>query len=190
MGAYIKKLNAPLLRLSKYDHFTLRDALEGTLIFGATGSGKTSSTGAALISAYLRSGFGGLVLCAKPEECALWERHAQTHGRSHHLLIVDENSDYRFNFLEYELLQSASSHAAAENLTQLIIYLSEMAGSGSLGSSDNPFWRNSVTELLSNAIETLRAAYGEVTFENILKMATSAPRSVGESKDEEFQKSS
>lgn len=33
--------------------------------FGSIGSGKTSGSGQALALAYLRAGFGGLVLCAK-----------------------------------------------------------------------------------------------------------------------------
>ena len=50
----------------------IRDALEGTQIFGATGSGKTSGSGASLATAMLAAGFGGLVLTAKPSDFADW----------------------------------------------------------------------------------------------------------------------
>ena len=71
MADYIANLDAPLLRLSHKDVFTLRDACQGVHVFGGIGSGKTSGSGKALASAYLRAGFGGLVLCAKPDELSL-----------------------------------------------------------------------------------------------------------------------
>jgi hypothetical protein len=48
--------------------FTIADATAGVCVFGVTGSGKTCGPGALLARAYLKNGFGGLVLCAKPEE--------------------------------------------------------------------------------------------------------------------------
>lgn len=65
---YISDLNAPLLQLSPRDAWRLRDACEGTVIFGGTGSGKSSGSGRAIARAFLRAGFGGLVLCAKQDE--------------------------------------------------------------------------------------------------------------------------
>ena len=62
------ELDQPLLSFSPKDHWTLRDACQGTQIMGGTGSGKTSGTGRAIAMAFLRAGFGGLVLCAKPVE--------------------------------------------------------------------------------------------------------------------------
>ena len=60
------------------DPWTMRNAFEGTQIFGATGSGKTSGSGRTLALSFLTAKyqgqhpFGGIVLCAKPEEVALW----------------------------------------------------------------------------------------------------------------------
>jgi len=47
------------------DSWRIKDACEGTMIFGGTGSGKTSGSGRALATSFLSAGFGGLVLCAK-----------------------------------------------------------------------------------------------------------------------------
>ena len=47
------------------DTWRIKDACEGTVIFGGTGSGKTSGSGRALARSFLAAGFGGLVLCAK-----------------------------------------------------------------------------------------------------------------------------
>src|SRR6266498_4188809 len=71
-------LDAPLLYLSnsQQDAWRIRDACEGTQIFGATGSGKTTGSGRALARAFLENGFGGVVLCAKPDEPELWKQYA------------------------------------------------------------------------------------------------------------------
>lgn len=58
-------------------HWTLREACEGTQIFGTTGSGQTSGSGQATARAFLTHGFGGLVLCAKVDERETWGRYAQ-----------------------------------------------------------------------------------------------------------------
>jgi hypothetical protein len=71
--------------------FTIADATAGVSVFGATGSGKTSGAGKLLAHAYLKNGFGGLVLCAKPQERQQWEAWAREPGikRSADLIIVD-----------------------------------------------------------------------------------------------------
>ena len=41
------------------DVWRIRDACEGTMIFGGTGSGKTSGSGRTLATSFLAAGFGG-----------------------------------------------------------------------------------------------------------------------------------
>lgn len=80
---YLTDLNAPLLQLSPRDAWRLRDACEGTVIFGGTGSGKSSGSGRAIARAFLRAGFGGLVLCAKQDdERERWKAYARETGRA------------------------------------------------------------------------------------------------------------
>src|ERR1700757_4564205 len=69
--------NLALCRLSSSakDTLTLADAKTGVLITGQTGRGKTSEPGRLLAKAYLRAGFGGLVLCAKIDEPDLWRKY-------------------------------------------------------------------------------------------------------------------
>jgi hypothetical protein len=80
-------LEYPLLFLSEQDVWRLRDACEGVQIFGATGSGKTSGSGQSLAKAYLRAGYGGLVLTVKPDERQLWERYCRDTGKEDSLVI-------------------------------------------------------------------------------------------------------
>jgi NAD(P)-dependent dehydrogenase (short-subunit alcohol dehydrogenase family) len=85
---HLYKPSSPLLHLSARDRWTLDDAYMGTFIVGGTGSGKTSGSGRAIAHAFLRAGFGGLVLCAKPEEADLWRRYAAETGRRKSLVIT------------------------------------------------------------------------------------------------------
>ena len=69
-------LDRPLLWFGPKDTWKIRDACEGTAVFGATGSGKTSGSGRAIAHALLKAGCGGLVMCAKPDEVENAYAHA------------------------------------------------------------------------------------------------------------------
>lgn len=66
-GAY-NPLETVLLHLTQHDYRTGLDACEGTVIFGAPGSGKTSTSGKRILRSFLKTGMGGLCLVAKGEE--------------------------------------------------------------------------------------------------------------------------
>lgn len=187
-GSPALPLDYPLLRLSPVDAWTLKDACAGTVILGATGSGKTSGSGRAMAHAMLRAGFGGLVLCAKPEERALWERYCAETGRMRSLIVFDGSGQRRFNFLEYEIARS-SAHGALDvlNVVALFTRIAEAARREQPAKGDsNPFWTDSVKALLTYAIYALWSAHGQVTIADILKMAQTAPRSANQLNDLEW----
>ena len=112
--------------------FLLADALTGVCAFGATGSGKTSGPAKHLALGYLAHDFGGLVLCAKPEERRNWEEWARLTGRSDDLVIVDVSGRHRFNFLDWE----ASRPGVGGGLTiNIVALLDEIAGAIASSSS-------------------------------------------------------
>ena len=79
---------------------TWADAVEGTLITGSTGSGKSSGAGKHAALAMLKAGFGFCVLCAKPDEKDRWVEYAKATGREKDLIIFNKASGLEFNFLE------------------------------------------------------------------------------------------
>lgn len=97
----------------------VKDACEGVIIFGATGSGKTSGSGQTLAREYLRAGFGGLVLCAKPDEPALWVKYASQVGRESDLILFGTDHKWSFNFLEHESRRQGAGASLTENLRGL-----------------------------------------------------------------------
>ena len=181
-------LDTPLLYLSDTDVFTVRDACEGVQVFGATGSGKTSGSGAALARAFLRAGFGGLVCCAKPEERRMWQKYAEATGRAGDLAIIApgqqrERSPYRFNFLDYELRRAGPGGGLTENVVNLLTQVVEIVQGKQGPDSEGGFWRNGRDELLRNAVDLLSLAGEPLTLDNLCKLVLDAPSSLTQARD-------
>jgi hypothetical protein len=71
-------LDRVILSLSGADHITTRTAVEGILVTGAPGSGKTTCSGKQLAYGLLLTpNMGGLILTAKAEETDTWIRYAK-----------------------------------------------------------------------------------------------------------------
>lgn len=181
-------LDAPLLYFSKSDPWRIGDACEGTQIFGATGSGKTSGSGAAIARAFLAAGFGGLVLTAKTEETALWKRYAQQTGREASLLVVSPASGQRFNFLDYEYRRPGAGAGLTENLVALFSNILE--ASGRKEQSSDSYWQDALKQLLRNAIDLLAIAKGSVTLPELYQLIASAPQSREEVRAQAWQEES
>ena len=181
------KFNQIILDLSDSKekiHWTLRDAFQGVQIFGGIGSGKSSGSGQTFSKAFLKKGFGGLVLCAKPDERANWERMAKAMGRYNDLKIFCEpkilengkqTTEFFFNPLQYE--SSRKGGGDTFNLVNLFMQIYQMgkviSGEG-LASSGDKFWDNALKRLLGRTIDFLKLAGERVSFSNMAKLITEA----------------
>ncbi len=177
-------LNSPLLFFSSKDAWTVNDATQGISIMGATGSGKTSGSGATLAKAFLRAGMGGLVMCAKPEERLLWEQYAKETGRSDSLVIFSPDKDkrhnqfWRFNFLEYELQRTGRGGGQTEIIVNLITRISEIAEGTHDIAGKEQFWERAMRQLVRNAIEIIALSQKTLTLKDIVKLVRDAPNSL------------
>jgi len=186
-GAYVSDLSAPLLRFSQADDWTLRDACAGTHIFGSNGSGKTTGSGQSLAKAFLRAGFGGLVLCAKPDERANWERYAAETGRSDQLIVISPDADWRFNFIQYELGRPGGPARRVENLLSTLMNLVEQSGRQQTGGSQDAFWYQAAEALLRNTLLVLTAARSHYALFDVQRFIDSTPQSEAGAEDPQFQ---
>src|SRR5258707_8180884 len=166
---YIGDLDAPLLQISERDRFTLRDACQGVHVFGGIGSGKTSGSGQAIAAAYLRAGFGGLVLCAKPEEADAWIRYAKKHGRANSLLLFGERGGGGFNFITYELARQGADGTGSVVECLMRILEAARLSNPSAGRSSDSFWEDATRQALRNTIPILYAATGAVRIPEIIR---------------------
>jgi len=166
-------LELPLFRFTKHDWLTLRDAFEGIHIFGGLGSGKTSGSGQTIAHSFLRSGFGGLVLTAKPGETETWKRYAAETGRE--IILIGPDHDRRFNFIDYELRRPGRGTGIASNLVSLFEEVLEVHAPGKVLGGD-PYWREARGQLLRNAIELVRLGSDKLNFEDVVDVIRSAPK--------------
>lgn len=176
---FLSRMEAPLLALSPKDAWRVRDSFESVQIFGSVGSGKTSGSGRAVAHSYLKAGYGGLVCCAMPSERALWERYAAECGRSNSVIVFDGSGDRRINFLDYELARSDRDTGTTFNAVRLLAHILDVAsGKSAARTTENPFWREAMGQLLTNTIMPLHAARDTITLSSIMRMINQRPRSL------------
>jgi hypothetical protein len=182
-------LDMPLLAFSDTDAWTINDATQGVSIMGATGSGKTSGSGAAIAKAFLQAGFGGLVMCAKPEERRLWEQYARETGRLQSLVVFSPSGyrynehgekvekPWKFNFLNYELNRAGKGGGLTENLVSLLTRVTELAEGTHDIAGKEQFWERAMRQLIRNGIEVLALSKGEITLKDLARLVRDAPTS-------------
>jgi len=174
--------------------FDIAAAKTGVAILGATGSGKTSGPAKHLAWGYLGHGFGGLVLCAKPEEAAQWHDWAAQTGRSADLIEINETGQYRYNFLAAEAARKGAGGGLTLNITSLLSEvagaIAQGAGQAGDGGGDNKFWADSLTHLLTNLIDLCVLSQQEVTLPRLRELASSAPLTLEQAGSEAFRKTS
>ena len=183
--------NPVLLKLSSHeaDGFRLGDAFEGVQIFGSTGSGKTSGSGAALARAYLSAGFGGLVLTNKVSDKADWMRYLAQTGREDDLLVFAPDAPLRMNFLEYERSRRGRGAGLTENLVNLFTVLLQASERGNAQSTEK-FFDRAVKRLLRNTFDLMMMADEPLSIRGISEVVASAPNHPGLIEDPSWQNSS
>ena len=157
------------------DFWTLRNAFEGLHVFGGVGSGKTSGTGYNVAKAFLENGYGGLVLTAKGDETETWLRYAAETNRSDDVILFNENSNFCFNFLDYERTRGGRGGGESDTILQLFKVIIESFSGKSGGGGDDRFWQDSAENLIRNAIDLLLLADKPVTIDQLTMIVKNTP---------------
>lgn len=179
-------LDTPLLFLNASDSISVRDACQNFLFMGAIGSGKTTS-GKTLLGSLFKSQAGGIALCAKAEEAQHIREQCALAGRSASLIEFDASGKHGFNFIAYELARLGS--AGINSVIECIMRVLEMMrlASPSPGKVGDAFWESTTRQILRNALPVIFAAHGTVTIAMLLQYVRSAPRSLEEMADRDWQ---
>jgi hypothetical protein len=176
-------LNLPLVDFSG-SAWTIADSCEGTVIFGATGSGKTSGAGRTLAKSMLRWGYGGLVLCVKPDEPDLWIRYAQECGREGDLLFLSRE---QVNILNYETKRPGKGAGMTENIVSLFMQLVEIASQKHGRGSNDDYWERATKQMLRNAVDLVKLARGGCTLFELFDVIQTAPQDADQVTSEEWR---
>jgi hypothetical protein len=157
------------------DPWRIKDACEGTMIFGGTGSGKTSGSGCAFARSFLAAGFGGLVLCAKPEEPGLWRDYAAETGRTDDLVMFGAGREWSFDFMAYEAQRAGAGAGLTENLVNLFMEVSSIGSGDTRSPGGDPFWERAMRSLIRNCVDVLVMGGGAVSLHAMFDVVRSAP---------------
>nr|WP_277315669.1 TraM recognition domain-containing protein [Sphingomonas sp. AOB5]MDF7776036.1 TraM recognition domain-containing protein [Sphingomonas sp. AOB5] len=184
MAMHQGMLDAALLHLTPQDCWDVRTALTHTLVFGTTGSGKTSGTIKSGTKSLLYQWFGVLFCVAKPEDAEAIIGWCRETGRLGSLLDWNgRNGGY--NFLAHELARSGNIN----NVIDVLMAVLEMirSSSPSPGRASEQFWTDSVQQQLRATIPVIYAATGSVRITDILAFIRSAPSSPEQMQDPAWQ---
>ena len=147
-----------------------RGLFTGIAVFGAVGSGKTSSClypFAEQVLAYKASNkdkrIGGLVLEVKGDFCKRVKEILERAGRGEDYIEISLDSDYRYNPLHNDLDAYALAFSIASLLNNLF------------GRGKEPFWQQAYTNLVKFIILLYKVAYGYVTLFDVYQCAISPP---------------
>lgn len=173
------------------ESFKIRDAQTGVCIFGATGSGKSSGPGRHLAFGYLAAGFGGLVLCAKPDEKRQWEQWAAETGRTKDLVIFDTSGKWRFNFLNAEAMRADPGGGLAINIVNLLDEISQaVSGHADDAGGEGKFWQDALHLMLTYLVDLLLFAGLPLTMSSLRSIVSSAPYSAAQAADSKWRETS
>ncbi|ORE90107.1 hypothetical protein ATO13_23546 [Stappia sp. 22II-S9-Z10] len=144
-----------------------------------------------MAQAYLRAGFGGIVLCAKPGEADLWRKLAKECGRAKDLVFFDDSGGLRFNFLDYAQ-HTIAAGGKDMNLVQLLSTVAEAsrAQSGGGGGNEETYFRDAANQLVANAIPFLRIANGSIRLKDLHAFINSSPRTREEARSDAWRNDS
>ena len=155
--------------------WTTRDASTGLICFGMTGSGKSSGPLRSIAIRFLELGYGGIVFCAKPDECETWKAYARETGREKDIIKL---SNETFSFLDYEFSRPAEEGGGqVENVVAIFWEVVKITKDKKSGGTNDEYWQNAIKQFLRNTISLLVLAKEPVTLPNIKATIDTALRS-------------
>ena len=172
------------------DVWTLEDACRGTFISGSNGSGKSTGPGKHLAERFLLHGFGGLVLCAKADEAAVWRQLADRTGRARSTLYFGSDPRWKLNFLQYEATREGGGGGLTENIVNLFCRVTDIVMQKNGTRSNEEYWQRAMKQLIRNAIDLLLMAGRTVSLLEIAQIINSAPQTEAQATDKHWQQSS
>ena len=178
-----------LLRFSKNaeDSWLVDDAMKGVSIMGGTGSGKTTASGRKLALSFLGQGWGGLVLCAKPDEAEMWKKYCKMAGRKESDVIVFSkdstltNNDGEiekivFNPIDYEMRRPGKGAGETQNITNIFMNIYRMGNriASEGDTKEERYWDTALKRCLNRVIELLKLSHQDLSYSNMVKILVSS----------------
>jgi hypothetical protein len=163
-------LDTELFRFSRHgeDRMTLGEVVQGMLVLGENGSGKTSSL-RTVARGFLQAGMGGVVVCVKADEFEAWQMLAAETGRAADLVEFAPVKQ-AFNFINHET--KGQTEPPIENLVSLLAE----AGGVMQRKSEDDFWMRAAKQLLRSLLTIVYCARGEITVTDLYTAMANLPQ--------------
>jgi hypothetical protein len=155
--------------------WTLNDVTQGTLILGATGSGKTSCSGRTIAKAFLAKQFGGLILTTKPGEGKEWTLFCKGMGREADVRWIRFDGLLRLNLLAYETQRPGAGAQLTENLIGFFRMLISVLGNRHGQRTNEGFWQSAGNQLLRNLLDVFLIAQAPLSLDRLAEFVAAAP---------------
>ena len=182
-------LERPVLRLDPHNELTTRDLMANAIVFGRTGSGKTTGSGRALARGILaQPQSGGCVLANKPEDRNDWERLMRDTHRMADFLCFSPRDPLRFNVLDHVYRVSSGSTQEVVSCLMTVGETLRNGGPRGRGGEDGDFWRQQNERLLYHAVQIVKLARKSVSAPDLQKFLAGAAQSPDELRSEEWRK--
>ena len=148
------------------------DHMEGCLVAGQTGSGKSSGVAKHIALSMLVEGFSFCVLCAKPGERRVWEEYAYRTRREKDLIVFSEDSPYSFNVIDYELNREGKGSGERESVVNTLMSLVEQVRIHRVGGNgkDEKFWDDALRVNIKRNVALHQLAGEPVTIASLRKV--------------------
>lgn len=168
------------------DPFTVRDLCSNVAVFGRTGSGKSSGSGAALMRSIVEHGNISLLICAaKPEERDEVRSIYREAGCLDRLIEFTPGRKERCNFLDY----IASTGGGPREVAKFMSMMRETLRTSEAGaSSRDKFWEDEAERAVYNASVVVKLALGEITAEAIQRFLSRMAQTPEQIRDLEWRK--
>jgi hypothetical protein len=145
---YVEQPEHALIQTYNGHHFYASDYAKGTLILGATGSGKSSSVIQHLTLGLLTASpkMGGIITTAKGDDLAKVMRLIRHAGREDDVIVIGASSGHTIPWLATAKGLTPEGASAAHIIYEMIETAREIGASRSIQSQD-PFWDNHLIAL-------------------------------------------
>jgi len=180
--------NEPILRWGRGATLTISQTYEGSVSFGATGSGKTSSSIWAQTVAMMRAGYGIVFLTTKgtsPSDTDLCLSMAREAGRIDSVVKIGPSHGLGFNILRYEMQTALElgSGDLATNVASIFTAAADLAAPTRNAKSGEHIWTQAVESLVRHAVTLLFHATDDLRLDDIVGVVKSAPQTLAQLND-------
>jgi hypothetical protein len=170
-------------------NWTVGLSFEGSLLLGASGSGKSSGPIGIQTMAMMEAGYGLLALTTKgthPSDTEVLLKMAKMTGRENSVVLVGAEDPLGFNILRAEMSGSHNQGGQtdmASNVAALFVAATELAMPTRNAASGEHIWKQAVESILRHAVTVVFAATADLSLDDLVGVAKSAPQSPSQAKD-------